>query len=120
MASPGPLGPVRACAHEARAARLSYLLAALAGAGAVACNHPAEATIITCGNPDLGGCGGYGGDLAATKQVSGRCRSSRSTFVRCPSPALWGCSPPDCSRSARPESDGASEGEPRDLTRTTS
>ena len=64
MPSSGPSGPERAPTHEARAARLSYLLVALAGAGAVAYNHPAEATIITCGNPGLGGCFGYGGDLA--------------------------------------------------------
>lgn len=64
MGPSGPSGPERASTHEARAARLSYLLVALAGAGAVAYNHPAEATIITCGNPELGGCSGYGGDLA--------------------------------------------------------
>lgn len=39
-------------------------MAALAGAGAVAYNHPAEATIIICGNLNLGSCTGYGGDLA--------------------------------------------------------
>jgi hypothetical protein len=64
MAAPGCPGPERASTHEARAARLSYLMLAIAGAGAVACSHPAEATIITCGNPQLGGCVGYGGDLA--------------------------------------------------------
>lgn len=52
MAPSGSPGPERASTHEARAARLSYLLLALAGAGAVAYNHPADATII-----------GYGGDL---------------------------------------------------------
>jgi cohesin domain-containing protein len=52
MAASGSPGPERASTHEARAARLSYLLLALAGAGAVAYNHPANATII-----------GYGGDL---------------------------------------------------------
>lgn len=64
MATSGSSEPERASSHEARAARLSYLMLALAGAGAVACSHPADATIITCGNPQLGGCVGYGGDLA--------------------------------------------------------
>jgi len=62
MATSGSPGPVHASSREARAARLSYLMLALASA--VACSHPAEATIITCGNPELGGCIGYGGDLA--------------------------------------------------------
>lgn len=64
MAESGTPGPERASSHEARAARLSYLLLALAGAGATAYNHPAAAEVITCESPGLGGCPGYGGDLA--------------------------------------------------------